>query len=437
MKTIYIITAYILMACSCFAQMYFPPKNSTAWATVSPESLGWQADKIPSVLDFLGEKNTKAFIVLKDGKIAIEQYYDDFTQDSFWYWASAGKTATAFLVGIAQEKGYLNIGDKTSQYLGEGWTNAPRAKEDLITIRHQLTMTTGLDDGLAPTATIPDPSNCLEPSCLQYLVDSGTRWAYHNAPYRLLQDVVANAAEQTWQQFTNQQLRAKIGMESGTWINYVLWSKPRDMARFGLLALNKGTWDGEVILGDMDYYNAMTTPSQDLNKSYGYLWWLNGQESFMLPQVRTVFPFKMLPSAPDDLFMALGKNDQKIYVYPSENIVVIRMGDSAEGRLALSSFDDELWAQLMEVFAKTTTNAEDILQTRQIEIFPNPGNDFIQIERNGLPIIGVEMYDIKGRLVKSWHQPVHKILVGDLPSGIYFLQIKTESGTKRLRWVKR
>ncbi len=101
----------------------------------------------------------------------------------------------------------------------------------------------------------------------------------------------------------------------------------------------------------------------------------------MLPQLRTVFPFDMLPSAPDEVFMALGKNDQKIYIYPSEKIVVIRMGDSAEGQLALSAFDDELWARLMQVF-QTTTNAEDILKTRRIEVFPNPGSDVIHFDNH-------------------------------------------------------
>ena len=60
--------------------------------------------------------------MLKDGKIAIEKYFGTFTKDSLWYWASAGKTLTAFLVGQAQENGLLSISDSTSKYLGSGWT---------------------------------------------------------------------------------------------------------------------------------------------------------------------------------------------------------------------------------------------------------------------------------------------------------------------------
>ena len=55
--------------------------------------------------------------LLKDGKIVLEKYYDNFTMDSLWYWASAGKTVTSFMTGIAQQEGHLNISDTTSQYL--------------------------------------------------------------------------------------------------------------------------------------------------------------------------------------------------------------------------------------------------------------------------------------------------------------------------------
>src|SRR6478609_4717901 len=102
--------------------LYFPPVTGTAWDSVSPASLGWCEDKMDSLLDYLGQRNSKAFILLKDGKIVVEHYYGTFTADSFWYWASAGKSLTAFTVGIAQQEGHLSINDSTSKYLGTGWT---------------------------------------------------------------------------------------------------------------------------------------------------------------------------------------------------------------------------------------------------------------------------------------------------------------------------
>ena len=77
------------------AQIYFPPNTGNTWATIDPAELGWCEDQIPELLTFLESNNTKAFIVLKNGKIVIENYFGTFTQDSLWYWASAGKTLTS------------------------------------------------------------------------------------------------------------------------------------------------------------------------------------------------------------------------------------------------------------------------------------------------------------------------------------------------------
>ena len=169
---------------------YFPPTTGTTWETVTPQSLGWCTDKTDSLYNYLESTNSKAFIVLKNGRIVLEKYFGTFTRDSSWYWASAGKTLTGFTVGIAQQEGFLKIQDTTSKYLGRGWTTAPLSKEDKITIRNQLTMTTGLDDGVADVS-------CTLPSCLQYKADAGTRWAYHNAPYTLLDKVIEAATGST------------------------------------------------------------------------------------------------------------------------------------------------------------------------------------------------------------------------------------------------
>ena len=132
--------------------MYFPPIDNSIWETTSPEILGWNTSETENLKTFLSENNTRAFIILKDGKIVMEEYWGktilgnaDFTEDKLWYWASAGKTMTAFLTGIAQQEGLLSINDKTSDYLGVGWTSLTEDKESFITIKNQLTMTTGLD----------------------------------------------------------------------------------------------------------------------------------------------------------------------------------------------------------------------------------------------------------------------------------------------------
>ncbi|NJN78650.1 MAG: serine hydrolase [Saprospiraceae bacterium] len=350
MKTKLLLLALFAAVQLSAQNLYFPPNNGQ-WATISPTNLNWCSAEMDSLQRFLEDKNTKGFIILKDGKIAVEWYFDGFTQDSLWYWASAGKSLTATLVGIAQEEGHFNINDLTSQYLGN-WTSCSVADEQQITIKNQLSMTTGLDDNVADIY-------CTDDTCLHCLAAANTRWAYHNAPYTLLDEVLTNATGVG----LNVYLYTKINLKIGTNIVYVpvgyntvAFSKTRDLARFGLLTLAKGNWNGTAVYSDTSYYNAMTNSSQNLNPAYGYLWWLNGKSQYMLPSTQFVFPGKLVPNAPNDMFSALGKNDQKIYVVPSENMVVIRIGNSAQAsHLALSSFDNDLWGKIGDLNCATST----------------------------------------------------------------------------------
>jgi CubicO group peptidase (beta-lactamase class C family) len=322
--------------------MYFPPSDSDAWETKSLSSLGWHQDKVQDLLNYLQQKNSKSFMILQNGRIVMENYFSGHTATTPWYWASAGKTLTSTVTGIAEQEGFLNINNKVSTYIGTGWTSAPLTKENLITCRNLLTMTSGLDDSLGDDVS---------PSNLKYKADAGTRWAYHNV-YVKLQDVVAAATGQTWTQYFNTKLRDKIGM-TGSWIqngdNSVYWSTTRSMARFGLMALNNGNWNGNQIINTAYFQNAVNT-SQNINLAYGYLWWLNGKSSYHLPQTQFQFNGKLIPSAPDDMYCALGKNDQKIYVVPGKKLVIVRMGDAADNvNLALSDFDDVLWQKINAV----------------------------------------------------------------------------------------
>jgi CubicO group peptidase (beta-lactamase class C family) len=322
------------------ATYYYPPIGSDTWETTSAATLGWDLTKLNEAISYAQSKNTYGLIILHKGRIVTENYWNGWNKDTKYFIASAGKSVTAFLAGIAQQEGFLNINNKTSTYLGTGWTNCPIAKENLITVRHQLSMTTGLD------YTVPD-DNCITPSCLNYKADAGSEWYYYNAPYRLVQDVIANATSTNYNLYTKTRLADKIGMKNYIWVNYILWLNTRDMARFGLLTLSKGKWDTQTLLTDNNYFTAMTNTSNNFNKSYGYLWWLNGKTSFMAPSTSIVFPGSLAPSAPNDMISALGKGDKKIYVIPSLDLVVVRHGDdTGENLLGPSSFDETFWQKL-------------------------------------------------------------------------------------------
>jgi len=360
MKTQFLISILFLTCCSMGCSkgnddqvpipseeaLYFPPLNSDEWETVSIEELQWNSSAEQPLYDYLETNKTEAFILLKDGKIVLEKYFGSFNATKNHTWNSAAKTLTAFTVGIAQKEGYLAIDNASADYMGTGWSSLTPEQEVQITVKNHLTMTSGLDYTV-------ENNFCTDAECLTYKDDPNSFWYYHNAAYTLLGNIISGAVDQDYKEYFNEKVRDKIGMQ-GSWIKTgylnLYFSNARSMARFGLLNLNKGIWDETPILDDPNYFIDMTTTSQELNKSYGYLWWLNGKSSFRMPGSEELFSGKLIPNAPDDLIAGLGAFDQKLYVVPSKGLVIIRMGDSAnEDELGPTTFDNDLWEKINDV----------------------------------------------------------------------------------------
>ncbi len=323
--------------------MYFPSNTDNAWETRSLSGLGWNESAVQSLKDYLIQKHTKSFMILVNGRIVMEEYFDGHTATTTWPWNSAGKTLVTTTTGIAQQEGLLNINNKVSQYLGTGWTSEPLEKENLITSRHLLTMTSGINDA----------NELVIKQNLTYLADAGTRWSYHNV-FQKLMDVVAAASNQDFDTYFSTKLKTKIGMD-GFWNNGLIFkiyhSNTRSMARFGLLALNKGKWKNETIINET-FFLESTSTSQNINPSYGYLWWLNGKSTYMVPGGQTIYPGALVPNAPSDMYAAMGAEDQRVYIIPGKNMVVVRMGDAsdpANPSFAVSGFDNALWGKINAV----------------------------------------------------------------------------------------
>ncbi len=425
---------------SLFGQgLYFPPVEDTTWARVSPAALGWCQPALDSLLDFVGSTRTKAFLILQDGQLAVEAYFGGFGRDSLWYWASAGKTLTAFLIGKAQEEGYLRLTDTVARFLGVGWTSCPPEKERLITLWHQLTMTTGLSD------QVPDP-DCTDPACLVCWADAGTRWAYHNAPYTLLHRVLEQATGLSTQAYYASRVGSRIGMR-GLWVpvgyNKIFFSDARSMARFGLLLLAKGVWNGDTLLRDTAYLGQMTRPSQPLNPSYGYLTWLNGQSAFMLPGLQVVFSGSLTPSAPPDMYAAIGKNAQVLCVVPSQRLVLVRLGEAPDSGGAVPiRYVEELWQRLKRVFC-LAAGLESPTPLLSFQVFPSPASETItvafRLAQSGS--VTLRAYDLYGRQVVTLVEGplpagMHRFKwdVSQVPAGWYGLHLQTATGSER-RWV--
>lgn len=324
------------------ASFYFPPITSNDWERTSPAELSWDVNKLEELESFLVQENTKSFMVLVKGKIVVEAYYNGHTENDTWQWNSAGKALVAATTGIAQQNGLIDIDNKVSDYIGTEWTSATLQQEELITVKSLLTMTSGLDD---------EPQLVIKPNLIP-LADAGTRWAYGNVFQRLM-NVVEDASGTEFETYYTNELSNKIGMD-GFWNNGIIYriyhSNTRSMARFGILASQNGNWDGEQII-DEDYFVESKTTSQSINPAYGYLWWLNGKSSYRLPTTQTEFTGALIPNAPADMVAAMGRDEQRIYIVPSKELVIIRMGEAtgSEDNFALSSFDTTFWDTFNEI----------------------------------------------------------------------------------------
>ncbi len=319
---------------------YFPPLKGDSWEHVTPGQLSWDVGKLAELLDYLGQRNSTGFVVLYKGRIVVENYWQGWDIHKAGVIASAQKSITSLLIGIAQEEGMLHIDDPVSKHLAKGWSKKGGGlSEERILLRQIMTMTSGLDD----TGT--------------FEAEPGSKWYYNTPIYYKSKDALVAASKQSLTDFTKSRLWGRIGMNDSSWIPLANAdtqhsSSTRDMARFGLLVANKGTWAGTPVLKDPAYLQAALGTSQPLNHAYGYLWWLNGKDSFVLPGKRAAEQRgSLVPSAPDDMVAALGAADKKIYVVPSMDLVVARQGDSAgeAGAAALSTFDALLWQRLMQV----------------------------------------------------------------------------------------
>jgi CubicO group peptidase (beta-lactamase class C family) len=315
------------------------PAASGPWTTIAPSALGWDTTALNAAVEWAGTKQSTALIIVWRGRLVAERYWGGWTPSTDSIIASAGKSVLATVIGQLETEGRLSLDAPVSQYLGVGWSRSP-STEARITVRHLLQMASGLNDSL------------------QAVVQPGTRFYYNNPAYYQLFAVVTRTSGQDVNTATRTRLLTPIGM-GGTWrLNidtgepgFVLSCTARDMARFGLLQLTNGRWNGTRVV-DSAWTVQMRRQGPPDNGAYGLLWWLNGSNGHRLPGpylLRTQ-PGMLIPAAPSDLVAALGKGDKKIYVVPSLDLVVVRHGGEADveggSPLAPSAFDEQLWQRL-------------------------------------------------------------------------------------------
>ena len=280
---------------------------------------------VANAFDKSGElnKRTRSVLVIYKDKIIAEKYDTGFDKYSKILGWSMTKSITATLFGVLQKQGKIDINKPAP--IAE-WANDERAK---ITINDLLHMNSGLEWEEDYTK-ISDVTQMLflDADMSKSQIDkplvgkTNATWNYSSGTTNLLSGILRKQfkTHQEYLDFWYSDLIDKIGMnsmlvETDMAGNYVgssySWATTRDWAKFGLLYLHKGNWNGEQLF-DESWATYVAAPTNGSNGKYGAHFWLNAGGKF--------------PDVPKDMFYCSGYQGQMIAIFPSQDLVIVRMG---------------------------------------------------------------------------------------------------------------
>lgn len=319
-----------------------PPHPGSSWQTVAPAKVGLKPKVLNQIAQTAKQGKSNCLVVVRDGKLAGEWYFNGTTPTTTQDVYSMTKSVSSTLVGIAQDEHRLKIGDPASRWIPQ-WRATP-AKT--VTVRDLLSMDSGRQ-----WSFITDYVQFLHAADrtafavgLSQQHAPGEVWAYNNAAVQTLQPVLQNATGREVTAFANQHLFAPLGMmhtrmttdKAGHAQMFEgVRSTCRDMARFGVMMLNRGRWGRKQIVSSSWITQATGRSSTPLNAGYGYLWWLNHYGVLASPEAATSLQQarnptrkkgRIAPGAPNNLYWALGLGNQLVQVDPGTKTVVVRLG---------------------------------------------------------------------------------------------------------------
>jgi CubicO group peptidase (beta-lactamase class C family) len=279
-------------------------------------------------------RKTRAVVVVYDGRIIAERHADGFSADTPMHSWSMAKSVTSALVGIVVGQGKLSLEEPASV---PEWSDPSDPRRD-ITLDQLLRMSSGLEFGEGYGTSTSDVSIMLfnsrdmaafaaskpleaEPDSVWHY-SSGTT----NIMCRMIRDAVGGP-HQEYLEFPRRALFDRIGMRSavfepdasGTLVGSShVYASPRDWARFGLLYLQDGVWQGERILPEgWVAYSSTPSPTAPLGR-YGAHFYTNPADA----AERTDRTWPDLP----EFYYASGLEGQKVVIIPSHNLVIVRLG---------------------------------------------------------------------------------------------------------------
>jgi len=277
------------------------------------------------------EQSTISLMVVHKGEVIVEQYADGFdytTKTRTW---STAKSIAATLFGILCDDGKMALDEPLNVDWLPKQSNSDADPRNNITLRHALNMSSGLytvdsrkmeyatGSGLAYWAGSSITNGARNRGLIR---TPGASWDYENYDTILAVLSMKNTLGDDYFHFPRKALLDKIGMRS-TFLStdrfgdFVLssqvYTNARDLARFGLLYLNEGQWDGEQIISKewIEFSRTPAPSTADIGNFYGGQWWL-------VPDDRT--------DVPKDAYSTAGNRGQFVIVVPSHDLVIVRRG---------------------------------------------------------------------------------------------------------------
>jgi CubicO group peptidase (beta-lactamase class C family) len=331
---------------------YWPTSN---WRSCRPEEVGMDSNKLLKVYDYVADPAmfTKGIVIIRDGYIVGESYFDGNNEYSRFESYSMAKSFMSALIGISLDQeilesvdtqiyhfypellrkkgirirgGILNSGHSTS---GEIFIETlPSSEKKYITIRDILQMSSGLEWNESDNDFFSDvPKMILSDDYIQYVLgkplthEPGTYWRYSSGDSMLLSGIIERATGRTAYAFGYDNLFLTIGIPNISWESdpaghtiggWGIDATVREFAKFGHLYLNKGWWDGEQVVSEGWVDESVRPISEGVN-FYGYQWWLKPDSGGNQGSI-----------VPDDVFYAQGLLNQNIFIIPGEDIVIVR-----------------------------------------------------------------------------------------------------------------
>ncbi|HOA27966.1 MAG TPA: serine hydrolase [Arachnia sp.] len=291
------------------------------------------APALAAALDgaFADGLGTRAVVVVKDGELIAERYADGFTKDTPQLGWSMAKSVTNLLVGRMSDQRAIALTDTD---LRDDWARDERrdiSVDDLLRMQSGLAWDETYDLGTAITKMLYLDGDMAASAAAQPLVHApGTFQQYSSGSTNIVCDRLLRTTRES-ANLPRIQLFAPLGLTSAVWepdasgvpvCSSYLWATPRDWAAIGQFALDDGVVGGERLLpeGWMAEATTNTTAETREDENYGSGWWLN----------RRVDGGLEIPGLPEDAYWASGHDGQRVFVVPSENLVIVRLGFSPD-----------------------------------------------------------------------------------------------------------